>query len=77
MIVTSDDAARENVHGPVRRPRSASVKDSETSVETGKFSNRICGSEKVAIIVVEQAKHLISVREIVRNLAADGLLETL
>ena len=37
--LTSDDGASENVHGPVRRPRGASVKDSETSVETREFSN--------------------------------------
>ena len=29
--LTSDDGAQENVHGPVRRPRGASMKDSETS----------------------------------------------
>ena len=39
----SDDTARENVHGSVRRPRGASVKDSETSAETREFSNLICG----------------------------------
>ena len=39
----SDDTARENVHGPVRRLRRASVKDSEASAETKEFSNLICG----------------------------------
>ena len=52
----SDDTARENVHGPVRRLRGASVKDSETSAETRKFSNLFCGSEKVTIIDVDKPR---------------------
>ena len=39
----SDDTAREHEHGPVRRLRGASVKDSEASAETKEFSNLICG----------------------------------
>ena len=38
-VLISDDTARENVHGSVRRLRGASVKDSETSAETREFSN--------------------------------------
>ena len=79
----SDDTARENVHGPVRRLRGASVKDSETSAETRKFSNLFCGSEKVTIIDVDKPRVSLVGRggggreEILRNLAADGLLEIL
>ena len=52
----SDDTARENVHGPVRHLRGASVKDSEASAETGELSNLICGSEKVTIIDVDKPR---------------------
>ena len=52
----SDDTARKNVRGPVRRLRGASVKDSYTSAETRKFSNLICDSEKVTIIDVDKPR---------------------
>ena len=42
--------------GSVRRPRDASVKDSETTVETKEFSSLICGSEKVTIIDVDNPR---------------------
>ena len=54
--LTSDDAAQVNVHGPVRLPRGASVKDSATSVETREFSNLLCGSENVTIIDVDKPR---------------------
>ena len=69
--------SRENVHGPLRRSRGASVKDSETSAETMEFSNLICGSEKVTIIDVDKPRVSLVEWGIVRNLAADGLLVTL
>ena len=72
----SDDTARENVHGPVRRFWGGSAKDFETSAETMGFSNLICGSEKVTITDVDKPRVSL-VGWIVRNLAADGLLEFL
>ena len=47
--LTSDGAARENVHDPVRRPRGESGKDSEDAIDNSEFSNLICGSEKVTV----------------------------
>ena len=71
----ADDSAQGRASGSVRRPRDASVKDSETAVETREFSNLFCGSEKVTIIDVDKPR--VPLVWIVRNLAADGLLETL
>ena len=52
----AEDSARGKTSGSVRRSRNESVKDSETTVETRKFSNLICGSEKVTFIDVDSPR---------------------
>ena len=41
----ADDSARGKTSGSVRRPRDASVKDSDTAVENSEFSNLILDVE--------------------------------
>ena len=52
----SDGMALENAPGSVRRHRGATAKDSGTLAENREFSNMICGSEKVTIIVVDKPR---------------------